>query len=114
MGRVKGCGRRRKEREEKITVSQNIEPSRASSTRQKNKKRIGTSSILAWGKSGVGFSTMSKSYPDASVEIALNFLLGNTCDIPCRSNSSLSLSVSLIILFTTVQNKNIYTYIKVQ
>ena len=51
------------------------------------KKRIGTSSILAWGKSGVGFSTASKSCPDASVEMALPFLLRNTSDIPRRSNS---------------------------
>ena len=31
---------------------------------EKKKKRIGTSSILAWGKSGVDFSTASKSCPD--------------------------------------------------
>ena len=30
---------------------------------------------------------MSKSYPDASVEIDLTFLLRNTRDIPSRSNS---------------------------
>ena len=29
-------------------------------------------------------------------------------------NHSLTLSLNLIILFTNVQNKNIYTYIKVQ
>ena len=31
---------------------------------------------------------MSKSYPDARVEIALTFLLRNTRDIPSRSNSN--------------------------
>ena len=51
------------------------------------KKRFGTSSILAWRKSGVSFSTASKSCPEASVEIALTFLLRNTRDIPSRSNS---------------------------
>ena len=38
-------------------------------------------------KSGEGFSTASKSCPDASVEIALTFLLRNTSDILSRSNS---------------------------
>ena len=53
----------------------------------RKKKRIGTSSILARGKNGVGFSTASKSCPDASVEMALTFLLRNTRDIPSHSNS---------------------------
>ena len=56
------------------------------------KKRIRTSSILAWGKRGValapgGFSDASKSCPGACVEIALTFWLRNTRDISCRSNS---------------------------
>ena len=38
-------------------------------------------------KSGVGFNTASKSCRDASVEMALTFLLRNTRDIPSRSNS---------------------------
>ena len=53
----------------------------------RKKKRIGTSSILAWGKNGEGFSTASKSFPDASVEMVLSFLLRNTRDIPSHSNS---------------------------
>ena len=36
---------------------------------------------------GVGFSSASKSCPDASVEIALTFSLRITRDIPRRSNS---------------------------
>ena len=39
------------------------------------------------GIGGVGFSSASKSCPDASVEIALTFSLRNTRDIPSRSNS---------------------------
>ena len=39
------------------------------------------------GVGGVGFSSASKSCPDASVEIALTFPLRNTRDILSRSNS---------------------------
>ena len=78
-------------REEKITSAQSKHGlsnwTLKSIIYSSDKKRIGTSSILAWSKSGVGFSTASKSCPDASVEIALTFLLRNTRDIPSRSNS---------------------------
>ena len=37
---------------------------------------------------------MSKSYPDASVESALTFLLRNTRDIPSRSNSKILASTA--------------------
>ena len=86
-GESKGAGRGRKEREEKITFAQSKHRTLQSIIYSPEKKRIGTSSILAWGKSGVGFSTASKSCPDASVEMALTFLLRNTRGIPSRSNS---------------------------
>ena len=45
---------------------------------------------------------MSKSYPDASIEIALTFLLRNTRDIPSRSNSKiLSSTAELKFEFTS-------------
>ena len=45
---------------------------------------------------------MSKSYPDACVEIALTFLLRNTRDIPRRSNSKrLASTGELKFEFTT-------------
>ena len=93
LGRVKGSGvRGRKERRENHicsvqTWTVKLNPPEHNLLVRKKKKRIGTSSILAWGKSGVGFSTASKSCPDASVEMALTFLLRNTCDIPSHSNS---------------------------
>ena len=37
-----------------------------------------------------------------------------TTSTPKTTTCGLSLSLSLIILFTNIQNKNIYTYIKVQ
>ena len=89
-GESKGAGRGRKERRENHICSVQtwtVKLKPPQSTRQKKKKRIGTSSILAWGKNGVGFSTASKSCPDASVEMALTFLLRNTRDIPSHSNS---------------------------
>ena len=91
MGRVKGSGEgaEREWRENHIcsiqTWTEQLTP--LEHNLLVRKKCIGTSSILPWGKSGVGFSTASKSCPDASVEIALTFLLRNTRDIPSRSNS---------------------------
>ena len=93
LGRVIGSGvRGRKERRENHicsvqTWTVKLNPPEHNLLVRKKKKRIGTSSILAWGKSGVGFSTASKSCPDASVEIALTFLLRYTRDIPSSSNS---------------------------
>ena len=92
MGRVKGSGEEaEREKRKSHLLSPNMESycywTLQNIIYSSGKKRFGTSSILAWGKSGVSFSTASKSCPEASVEIALTFLLRNTRDIPSRSNS---------------------------
>ena len=90
LGRVKGSGEgaeREKRKSHLLSPNMDCETETSTIYSSEKKKRIGTSSILAWGKNGEGFSTESKSCPDASVEMALTFLLRNTRDIPSHSNS---------------------------
>ena len=86
-----GAGRGQKEREEKNHICSVKHRTLQSIMYSPGKKKKNVLEQAAFwhevNKSGVGFSTASKSCPDASVEMALTFLLRNTRDIPSCSNS---------------------------